>query len=101
MNLDGEMEIMFVLNWFKNMLLIESEVNFLMDYMVIEIVIVVVILLIIMIICLVGNVVICYVVFCNRWMWIEMNMFLVNFVIGDIVMVLLLMIILLKIVIIR
>lgn len=66
LNLDDEMEIMFVLNWFKNMLLIESEVNFLMDYMVIEIVIVVVILLIIMIICLVGNVVICYVVFCNR-----------------------------------
>lgn len=66
LNLDGEMEIMFVLNWFKNVLLIESEVNFLMDYMVIEIVIVVVILLIIMIICLVGNVVICYVVFCNR-----------------------------------
>lgn len=66
LNLDDEMEIKFVLNWFKNMLLIESEVNFLMDYMVIEIVIVVVILLIIMIICLVGNVVICYVVFCNR-----------------------------------
>lgn len=74
---------------------------FFSDYMVVEIVIVVVFLFVIMIVCFLGNIVICYVVFRKRCLWIEMNMFLVNFVIGDIVMSLIFMIVLIEIVIVE
>lgn len=88
-NSDDEMETTFAPNWFKNMSPTESEVNFPMDYTVTETAIAAATLLIIMITCLAGNVVICYVVFRNRRMWTEMNMFLVNLAIGDIAMALL------------
>lgn len=67
----------------------ENENNFVVDYTVEESAFAAATLLIIMITCLVGNVIICYVVFRNRRMWTEMNMFLVNLAIGDIAMALL------------
>lgn len=83
------METTHTPNWSKNMSPTESEVNFPMDYTVTETAIAAATLLIIMITCLAGNAVICYVVFRNRRMWTEMNMFLVNLAIGDIAMALL------------
>ena len=67
----------------------EREINFPMDYTITETAIAAAALLIIMITCLAGNAVICYVVFRNRRMWTEMNMFLLNLAIGDIAMALL------------
>ncbi|KAJ7381307.1 hypothetical protein OS493_001428 [Desmophyllum pertusum] len=66
-----------------------NEDNFPVDYTVVESAFSAAALLIIMITCLMGNAVICYVVFRNRRMWTEMNMFLVNLAIGDIAMTLL------------
>lgn len=56
------------------------------DYTVVETAIAAASLLVIMIVCLLGNIVICYVVFRKRRLWTEMNMFLVNLAIGDIAM---------------
>ena len=64
-----------------------NEGNFVVDYTVAETACAAAALLVIMIACLMGNVVICYVVFRNRRMWTEMNMFLVNLAIGDIAMI--------------
>ena len=56
------------------------------DYTVLETYIAAAALLVIMIVCLMGNSVICYVVFRNRRLWTEMNIFIVNLAIGDIAM---------------
>lgn len=56
------------------------------DYTVLETYIAGAALLVIMIVCLMGNSVICYVVFRNRRLWTEMNIFIVNLAIGDIAM---------------
>ncbi|KAL9967297.1 hypothetical protein ACROYT_G025495 [Oculina patagonica] len=73
----------------KNMSSTGNEDNFLVEYTVEESAFAAATLLIIMITCLVGNALICYVVFRNRRMWTEMNMFLVNLAIGDIALTLL------------
>ena len=73
----------------RNMPSTGNEDSFLVEYTVEESAFAAATLLIIMISCLVGNAVICYVVFRNRRMWTEMNMFLVNLAIGDIAMTLL------------
>ena len=63
--------------------------RFPMDYTANERIIAAICLAVIMTACLVGNFVICYVVFRNRRLWTEMNLFLVNLAIGDIAMSLL------------
>lgn len=85
------MDATFAPNGFssKNMSPTGNEINFPLDYTVTETAFAAAALLIIMITCLAGNAVICYVVFRNRRMWTEMNMFLVNLAIGDIAMALL------------
>ena len=86
---DDEMDATFAPNGSKNMSQTERDTNYPMDYTVTETAIAAGALLTIIITCLAGNVVICYVVFRNRRMWTEMNMFLVNLAIGDIAMALL------------
>lgn len=63
-----------------------DEDMFPVDYAVWETAIAAAALLIIIIVCLMGNTVICYVVFRNRRLWTEMNMFIVNLAITDITM---------------
>lgn len=67
----------------------KEEQMFPVDYTVLETAIAAAALLVMMIVCLLGNAVICYVVFRNRRLWTEMNMFIVNLAIGDIAMSLL------------
>ena len=78
--------VKYLADW--NSFIAESGFNedkmFVSDYTSVETAIAAAVLFVILIICLLGNIVICFVVFRNRRLWTEMNLFVVNLAIGDI-----------------